>query len=125
MTSREIVRHPEILDGRWHFDGTSIAVAAVRIDHALDGAEHDGSYRFMSLTNDEIENALAFDFPAIRISKMDMLYGSVLMHCECGEDTPQATTWPIESHVVCACGRTWLVEVTFRLLVQQTAMQAA
>jgi uncharacterized protein (DUF433 family) len=118
MNTRKIIRHPDVLDGRWHFDGTTIAVASVRLDHANGGAEHDGSYRFMDLTEDEIGSALAFTFPAIRESSMDTLYASVVMHCECGEDTSQAMTWPTESHLQCQCGRTWLVEVTFRLLVQ-------
>jgi uncharacterized protein (DUF433 family) len=118
MSSRTIVRDPSILDGRWHFDGTTIAVATVRLDHANGGAERDGSYRFMDLTDDEIENALAFDFPSIRESSMDTLYASVVMHCECGEDTSQAMTWPTESQLLCQCGRTWLIEVTFRLLAQ-------
>jgi uncharacterized protein (DUF433 family) len=124
MTPRDIIRDPEILGGRWHFDGTTIAVAAVRTDHAHGGAELDGSYRFMGLSKAEIGNALAFDFPAIRVSRMETLYASVIMHCECGEDTPQATTWPTESHVECACGRVWLAEVTFRLLAQRLVQAA-
>ena len=124
MTARTIVSNPDILGGRWHFEGTSIPVAAVRTDYAQGGADLTSSYHFMDLTNDEIQNALAFNFPAIRESLMETLYASVLMHCECGEDTPQATTWPTETQVDCACGRTWLVEVTFRLLAQHTTMQA-
>ena len=124
MPARDIIRHPDILGGRWHFNGTSVAVAAVRIDHGKDRAEQDGSYRFMHLTDEEIASALAFDFPAIREAQMDMLYASVLMHCECGEDTPQAMTWPTEKSVGCPCGRTWLVEVTYRLLAQRMSEPA-
>ena len=124
MTARDIIRDPDILGGRWHFNGTSIPVAAVPTDHAHGSAELDGSYRFMQLTDDEIANALAFDFPAIRESRMETQYASVLMHCECGENTPKATTWPTETQVDCACGRTWVVEMTFRLLAKHTTMQA-
>jgi uncharacterized protein (DUF433 family) len=118
MTAREIVHDPNVMGGRWHFSGTGVAIAAVRQDHKS-LSERDGSYRYMNLTDEEIARALAFDFPAVRSSELDVQYASVTMHCVCGEDTPHATTWPGEIQVECPCGRVWLVTVNFRLLEQQ------
>ena len=125
MTARDIVRDPNLLGGRWHFGGTNIAVAALRLDHRHNHLTNHASYRFMNLSMDEIASALTFDFPAIRESVLDVQYASVLMHCECGEQTSHATTWPDQIEFDCACGRTWLVEVTFRLLAQHLETASA
>ena len=117
--AREIVRNADILDGRWHFAGTNVAVAAVRRDHHLGAAEVKDTYRFMQLSDEEIANALAFDFPEIREAGLDVQYASLIMRCVCGEDTPHTGTAEEEVQVPCQCGRTWLVTVTFKLLSQQ------
>ena len=66
MTAREIVRHPEILDGRWHFESTSIAVADVVRDYKASDTKLAGSYRFAGLSDQEVQVALLFAFPAVR-----------------------------------------------------------
>ena len=124
MTSREIVRRPDVLDGRWHFDGTTVAVAAVRSDHASADIGPNDTYLYSDLTGAEIADALDFVFPILRESWMDVHYASVMIHCECGEDTPRATTWPDALRIECPCGRIWLVEIIHRLVTQQTTVEA-
>jgi hypothetical protein len=87
------------------------------------GAELDGHYRYLDLTGAEIADALTIDLPVTREPWMDTLYAAVNMHCECGEDTHEAMTWPTQRELECICGRIWIIEVTFRLGSQRAARQ--
>lgn len=111
MNSRAIVRHPEMLDGRWHFEGTSIAAADVRRDYTANGPTLPGSYRFAGLTAEEIEAALAFAFPSVRAVEVSLEYGSVMIACVCGEHTQKTGVWPLIAEVECPCRRIWRVTV--------------
>lgn len=111
MTARAIVRHPEILGGRWHFESTSIAVADVVLDYEAGRSGALESYRFAGLSDEEIEAALAFEFPAVRDVDVSLEYGSVRVECVCGEHTQKSGVWPLIAEVECPCRRTWRVTV--------------
>jgi uncharacterized protein (DUF433 family) len=108
---RIIMRDSNILDGRWHFQGTSIPIADVRNDFRSSSPAEQRDYAFPSLSHQEIQEALSFDFPVVRGTEVDVLYASVVVHCECGEDTPQASSWPV-SVVDCVCKREWRITIS-------------
>ncbi len=59
MTTRAIIRDPEVLGGRWRFEGTSIPIATILADYLLTDDEFRGRYHFAGLTNEDIESALS------------------------------------------------------------------
>jgi uncharacterized protein (DUF433 family) len=107
--AKRIVRQPGVLGGRWHFEGTQLAVADVRADHAA-YASQDGPYHFAGLSQADVEAALAFEFPSTRDTAVQVEYMAVTVHCTCGEDTHKAMIGPSHS-VECDCGRTWRITV--------------
>jgi uncharacterized protein (DUF433 family) len=107
---REIVRDPTVLDGRWHFAGTEIPIANVRSDYTHCPPDEQADYHFPNLSAEEVAAALAFAFPAIRSTEVEIQYASVAVHCECGETTAQATAWP-SIIVDCVCGREWRLSI--------------
>jgi uncharacterized protein (DUF433 family) len=109
--ARAIVRDEEVLSGRWRFEGTTIPIAAIRSDLRYGRAATKAQYRFMHLTDDEISAALAFEYPAVRPSGLDVEYASVIMQCVCGEDTPLTSLTPRSELVECICGRTWRIVI--------------
>jgi uncharacterized protein (DUF433 family) len=111
MTPRAIIRDPDILDGRWHFAGTSIAVADVVRDHEAAPTGVVETYRFAGLTGAEVQVALLFAFPAVRGVGVSLEYGSVRVDCVCGEHTQKTGVWPLIAEVECPCRRTWRVTV--------------
>lgn len=111
MTARAIVRDPEILGGRWRFEGTSIAIASIRADFLATRAELDEQYYFAGLTDEDIEAALAFDFPEIRDVRIQMEYAAVTVSCTCGEDIHHAGAWPVVEVIDCLCARKWRVSI--------------
>lgn len=112
MTARAIVRDPEVLDGRWRFAGTSISIAAIRADYLATQEELGDQYRFAGLTDEDIQAALAFDFPEIRDVQIQMEYAAITVSCSCGEDMHSAATWPVAQTIECLCQRKWRVTVT-------------
>ena len=112
MTARAIVQHPELLDGRWHFENTSVAVADVVRDYEAASADSvPEMYRFAGLTDEEIQAALSFAFPAVMDVAVTLEYGSVTVACVCGEHTQKTGVWPLVAEVECPCRRTWRVMV--------------
>jgi uncharacterized protein (DUF433 family) len=105
---RDIIRDPAILDGRWHFATTTIPIADVRNDFNSSSPEQQEGYKFPNLSPEEIRAALGFAFPVVRKTDVEVHYASVVVHCECGEDTPHATSWPTVI-VECVCKREWRV----------------
>ena len=112
MTMRPIVRDPNILSGRWRIDGTEIAIAAIRQDCALGMEDIKRQYRSAHLTDEEIQAALVFEFPAVREPDIEIHLSSLTVHCECGEDTPQAAGAGSQVQIVtCVCGRRWRISL--------------
>ena len=112
MTMRPIVRDPNILVGWWRIDGTEIAIAAIRPDYAQGMDDIKRQYRFAHLTDEEIQAALVFEFPAVREPDVKIHLSSLTVHCECGEDTPQAAGAGNQVQMItCVCGRRWRVSL--------------
>lgn len=112
MTMRPIVRDPNILSGRWRIDGTEIAIAAIRQIYAHGMDDIKRQYRSAHLTDEEIQAALAFEFPAVREPDVEIHLSSLTVHCECGEDTPQAAGAGNQMQMItCVCGRRWRVSL--------------
>ncbi|HET7056643.1 MAG TPA: hypothetical protein VFI12_09275, partial [Thermomicrobiales bacterium] len=97
--------------GRWRFEGTTIPIAAIRSDLRYGRTATKAQYRFMDLTDDEIDAALAFEYPAVRPSSLDVEYASVIVQCVCGEDTSVTSLAPRAEVVECICGRTWRIVI--------------
>jgi uncharacterized protein (DUF433 family) len=112
MSARPIVRKSDVLDGRWHFESTTIGVADVVADYM---ASRDGfsseTYVYAGLSQDEIAAALEFKFPATRETTVQVEYASLTVHCECGEDTPATGVWPMVAEVECPCRRRWRITI--------------
>jgi uncharacterized protein (DUF433 family) len=114
--SRNIVRDNNVLSGRWRFEGTTIPIAAIRSDYQFGRRETKKQYAFMDLTDEEIDAALAFEFPLIRELQTVVEYASLTVNCVCGEDTHQAAVWPVFEIVDCICDRHWRVSVLTELV---------
>lgn len=120
MTARTIVRDGALLSGRWHFEGTTIPIAAIRSDHHFGHSELKAQYRFMNLSDDEISAALKFTFPVIRPPLAVVDYASITMSCVCGEDTHKAATGPEVQTIECPCRRTWSIDLTPELAIDNS-----
>jgi uncharacterized protein (DUF433 family) len=120
MTARAIVRDDGVLSGRWHFEGTTIPIAAIVSDHHFGHSELKTQYRFMNLSDDEISAALAFTFPVIRPSLAFVDYASITVSCVCGEDTHKAATGPEVQMIECPCRRTWSIDLAPVLAVDNS-----
>src|SRR5215218_407309 len=109
--TRPIVRDSAMLDGRWHIRGTSILVAQIKTDiNRMPKADVLRSYAFMHLSEDEYETVRAFDFAPVRETKPVPAFATVVVECECGEDT--LTALHGQTGVAnCICGRDWDVEL--------------
>jgi len=111
MRSRPIVRDADLLAGRWRFEGTQTAVAEVCLQPAA-GGEGGRQHQFAGLTNEDIGSALEFAFPAIRQTDIAVEYASIVVACECGEDTHKVAVWPVDQTIDCVCRRRWRISVT-------------
>ena len=111
MSSRTIVRDPAVLHGRWHLAGTLLPIAAIRDDFARGHADSLDSYHFAGLSREEIAAALAFAFPALRETTIEVGPTSVVICCACGERTPVHSARDVETEVLCVCGRCWAVQL--------------
>jgi hypothetical protein len=109
--SRPIVRNPVMLGGRWHLESTSISVAQIRADiNRMSKEDVLRSYAFMHLSENEYEAVRTFDFTAVRQTMTAPAFATVVVECECGEDTLVA----LQGHTGvgnCICGRDWEVEL--------------
>ena len=114
-TLRAIVRDAAVLCGRWCLEGTTLAIAEIRADYHSIPDRLPGSYKYLDVTPAELEAILAFPFPALRPTQVNLLYGAFQVACECGEDTPAALT-DISTHPVhCICGRDWWIRLVAEL----------
>lgn len=112
MTPRAILRDPNILFGRWRFDGTSIAVAEVRAAYHADPQSALAAFHRQGLTREDIDSALAFSFPDVRSLSVSQDYASVTVHCVCGEDSSATLQHPTGAIVKCPCGRRWRMDLS-------------
>jgi len=113
--ARRIVRSDDVLSGRWHLEGTVIPIAVIRADALYGRAELLQQYRFMRLTDDEIDAVLSFEFPPIDAVAVDLSQSSLTLRCVCGEEAFGATRIVSggQSHSIsCICGREWLLSLT-------------
>jgi uncharacterized protein (DUF433 family) len=108
---RSIVRDGNVLSGRWRFDGTTIPIAAIRSDFQFGREETKAQYKFMELTDAEIDAVMDFSFPDIRERGLVVDYASLTMQCVCGEDTHKAMIAPMQELIHCICGREWLITI--------------
>jgi hypothetical protein len=113
MSARTIVRDPTVLDGRWHFAGTTIAVAEVRAVLASTQSVPATMRTFQraGLSDAEVQAAQEFMFPEVRAltTTVDLL--SMTVHCVCGEDTPGTTLGAGTTVIACPCNRRWRVTI--------------
>ena len=112
MTAREIVRDPNVLSGRWRFEGTSVAVADVLTDAGASREHAEKKYRYAGLSDEEIQAAMTFVFPDVRTTEVNLEYAAVVVNCACGEDTYKSGLSEMVSIVDCACRRRWRITVT-------------
>jgi hypothetical protein len=110
-TLRAIVRDAAVLCGRWCLEGTTLAIAEIRADYHSIPDRLPGSYKYLDVTPAELEAILAFPFPALRPTQVNLLYGAFQVECECGEDTPAALTDIHDRPVRCICGREWWIRL--------------
>ena len=87
MTGRAIVRAPDGQAITWVIDGTLIRVADLKRDYQVAGNQVFPVYRAMGLTDSEINAALAFHFPPVRGTTLDVRLIDLVINCECGEHT--------------------------------------
>ena len=112
MTPRAILRDPDILYGRWRFDGTSVAVAEVRAAYIADPQSAMAAFQRQGLTREDINSALMSSFHDVRSLSVFQDYGSVTVHCVCGEDSSATLQQPTGAIVKCPCGRRWRIDVS-------------
>jgi len=113
MSSRPIVRDPDELYGRWRFDGTRIPVADVRLAVTADPTAAMETLQLASLSPDDIEAAMAFEFPVLHGPEVHLAFGVVNWTCVCGEEE-SISHEQVGSTIVreCPCGRRWSVQLT-------------
>jgi uncharacterized protein (DUF433 family) len=115
MTAREIVRDPHVLGGRWHFAGTTVAVADVRVSLG-DGepsrrADAREIFTAAGLSEADVQAASDFAFPEVRGLNVVVQFTSLTVECPCGEATSKATIGPGTTIVACPCRRRWRIIV--------------
>jgi hypothetical protein len=112
-----------VLQGRWRFEGTEVAIADIRRDFEIGDGPLMEPYRRRGISEDDIQAALSFDFPAIRNGRVEVDQSFITVHCVCGEDTRQTIAWP-EMTVRCVCSRLWKVAVAVdRLSADEPAFE--
>ena len=111
ISPRGIVRDAAILFGRWRLAGTNFAIAEIKADYQATHAAANGSYRYMDVTAEELAAVLAFPFPGIRETSVELTQGVFVISCECGEDTPAAVSDLVTEPVSCICGREWWIRI--------------
>jgi hypothetical protein len=117
MTALQIVRDLTLHDGRWHFAGTLIFIDALVQDHRRQGEAIRPGYRAMGLSDEEIEAAITFPFPAVNGREM-MAEAIVLdVRCECGIRRKTVVSPPAYETDACPCGRVWRVGVALSPVV--------
>jgi uncharacterized protein (DUF433 family) len=106
MPLHPIVRDPSVVGGRWRFDGMPILVEAVRQDYQRDPEASRIAYSRLGLSDEDIQAALDFVFPAVGEPTIEVQFMTCTITCACGHtrshvlDGTSLTTEP------CRCGRT-------------------
>ena len=111
MAEREIVRDPDVCDGRWRIDGTLIFVADVQRDFSKQRDAMRAPYKSMGLSDPEIDSALAFAFPAVVERELQVEAAGIRTRCECGEWRRTHIEHPDFDTDACICGRRLRVNV--------------
>ena len=107
--TRLTVRDDNILGGRWHIEGTTIPVAQIRQDYiSLGKKSFQETYAFLNLSEIELQRVNTFRFDPVRETELSREYATIIIECECGEDTPVGMRGAIGS-AKCICGRNWEV----------------
>jgi hypothetical protein len=125
VTARRIVRDESIMDGRWHFEGTLVAIGAIRAE-ALSGVDTVmRTCQRAGLTEAEIRLALDFTFPDMREPELRGQYAFVTVICSCGEETPVTVSGFDEAEALCVCGRCWGVQLALCPISPQIKQHSA
>jgi hypothetical protein len=114
LTSRAIVRAQDTRAGMWVIEGTLIRVADLKRDFQVAGNQVFPVYRAMGLTDAEINAGLAFDFPPIRGTTLNVRLIDLVIDCECGEHTQAVRSGAGNDPVECICGRIWQIPLPDR-----------
>ncbi|HEX3304047.1 MAG TPA: hypothetical protein VHR64_14260 [Thermomicrobiales bacterium] len=112
MTPRRIVRNDSVMGGRWHFEGTDIAITAVRADAIAGVGNLAHICQRTGLTEEEIMLALGFEFPEVRAPQLWSQYAAVTIACSCGEESHATFSGFDRRDILCACGRVWCLRLT-------------
>jgi uncharacterized protein (DUF433 family) len=127
MIARPIVRDPDVLGGRWHFADTLIYIDTLVADFQNSPSPQTvrAAYRAMGLTDVEIDQALAFTFPAVEPTVVEPEAVAFTIHCECGITRQTVVHAPDFRTDVCPCGRIWQIDtaLTPRLVAEQRGRQ--
>ena len=105
MDARPIVRDSDIQDGTWRFDGTLISITDLHHDVAAGSEGIRASHRAMGPTDTEIDNALAFEFPAIDTLAVQAPFFRVMIRRVCGYRRHAVVVAPNYEKTPCVCGR--------------------
>ena len=108
---RPVVRHRDEFSGRWRIAGTTCFVANIQADFQADPDEARSQYRQVGLIDEEIDAALAFDFPTFRPVLIEPTFVAYRIHCECGEFRDTHVVPPLFQATPCICGRVWRIPV--------------
>lgn len=109
MSTRPIMY--DTVSGRYLISGTSIFVAQLQRDFNENGDLSRAPYQGMGLTDDEIDQALAFTFPPARAPHIDPVLVAFDIVCACGEPRHTIVTPPTFETDACICGRAWRIQV--------------
>ena len=85
LSPRGIVRDAAILFGRWRLAGTNFAIAEIKADYQATHAAANGSYRYMDVTAEELAAVLAFPFPGIRETSVELTQGALSSPASAGK----------------------------------------
>lgn len=112
MSPRAIVRHPEVLSGRWHLEGTETPIADIRRLEGQSHAEIRTRFAAIALTDAEIDAVMTFAFPVIRPVSVVVNPELITVNCICGEHS-HTVALDDSGTARCVCGRAW--QVTARI----------
>ena len=110
MSSRAIVRDPEVLSGRWRLAGTMVPIADIRRQAGIGQEKLKVRFDAIDLTGEEIEAVMAFEFPVLRDPAVSVHTSTMTIYCPCGESTDIPRGEGVKGD--CVCNRIWRVSAT-------------
>lgn len=110
MSPRAIVRDPEVINGRWRLAGTLVPIADIRRGAGIGNDRLTRRFESIDLTAEEIEEIMAFEFPALRDPAVSVHTSTMTIYCPCGESTDIPRADSVKGD--CVCGRIWRVSAT-------------